>query len=126
MSKYQANQNIIKNNSFKLKKIIILSIALALLSCSSNKVNSDNGNIIYMSTDRAPKECKFIAEMKHLHDTFSIGVNPDLSKNTAMALVDEAKQLGANYIELDPDRTGDAYLCPAAVLKKMNKHNWNN
>lgn len=126
MSKYQANQNIIKNNSFKLKKIISIGMVLTLLSCSSNKVNSNNANIIYMSTDRAPKECKFITEMKHLHDTFSIGVNPDLSKNTAMALVDEAKQLGANYIELDSDRTGDAYLCPTAVLKKMNKHNWNN
>jgi hypothetical protein len=43
-----------------------------------------------------------------------------------MAQVDEARILGANYIEIDSDETGDAYKCPESMLKTMNKHNWNN
>lgn len=115
-----------KPNIFiKTRKSIIGVMLLTLIGCSSNKIKPDN-NVIYMSTDRAPANCKFIAEMTHLHSTYTLVPNPSLGKNTAMAQVDEARILGANYIEIDSDETGDAYKCPESVLKTMNKHNWNN
>ena len=108
-----------------MKKIITCSLLVILYSCSSTKTATPSADIIYMSTDKAPLDCKFVGNINDLHETFTSGINSHLGKNMAQGHIRAAKDLGANYIKMNEDQTGEAYTCPNSELSKINQYNWN-
>lgn len=108
-----------------MKKLIFCTLSVVLFGCTSDKLNTNTTNLIYMSTDSAPSDCKFVGKINALHETFTSGINTHLGKNLSTGHVLAAKKLGANYIEMNADQTAEAYSCSNSELIKLNKHNWN-
>ena len=108
-----------------MKNMTFCALLIILLGCSSNKINPLQNDLVYMSTDKAPADCKFVGKITNLHETYTSD-NFKLGKNLAQAHIQAAKKLGANYVTMNADKTGDAYYCPNAELIKMNKYDWNN
>jgi hypothetical protein len=109
-----------------IKKLIFCTLSVVLFGCTSDKLNTNTANLIYMSNDSAPSDCKFVGKINVLHETFTSGINSHLGKNLSQGHIVAAKKLGANYVEMNADKTAKAYFCPNSELIKMNKHNWNN
>lgn len=109
-----------------IKTLIFCTLSVVLFGCASDKLNANTANLIYMSNDRAPSDCKFVGKINVLHETVTTGINPHLGKNLSQGHVLAAKKMGANYIEMNEDQTAEAYSCPNSELIKIDKHNWNN
>ena len=100
-------------------KYILCGLVLAIYGCTSNKINPDV-HYVYMSTDRAPINCKFVGIILGLHETFTSGANEKLGKNLAELHINQAKILGANYVEMNHTLDGGkGYICPESDLDKM-------
>lgn len=109
-----------------MEKLIICTLSTILFACASNKINSSSTQVIDMSTDKAPADCKFVGRIYGGHITSANG-NTHLIKNVSELHISQAKKLGANYIEMNPSLDGGkAYSCPNSELEKINQHNWNN
>lgn len=109
-----------------MKKLIACTLLATLIGCASDKINSNASDVIYMSSDRAPTDCKFVGKIYGEHVTSANG-NTHLNKNVSELHITQAKKLGANYIEMNPSLDGGkAYSCPNSEPIKMNKRNWNN
>lgn len=106
-----------------MKKSISCALLLALFGCTSNNINPTTTHYIYMATDKAPADCKFVGMIYGGHVNFVNG-NLKLSKDIAGLHITQAKKLGANYIEMNPSiNGGKAYACPDSELTKMDSYN---
>lgn len=111
-----------RKNNVKTQMAIYVATSVILLGCASNKTNLNNNNEeVIISKNRVPSSCTFVAEMKGLNETYTTGINSHLGKNLSQGLISEAKNLGANYVEVDGDQTADAYLCSESEI--LNIHN---
>ena len=108
------------HSSTTAKQILICCLSMILFACTSNKINPDTTHYIYMSTDKAPSDCKYVGIIHGGHLS-NINNNIKLIKNISELHINQAKKLGANYIEMNPSIVGGkAYTCPDAELSKMN------
>ena len=107
-----------------MKKILFYTSLVVIAGCTSNNINPTT-NYIYMATDKAPVDCKFVGKIYGGHVSFANG-NFKLSKNIAELHITQAKKLGANYIEMNSSlEGGNAYSCPNAELMKMDVYEYN-
>ena len=105
-----------------MKKSISCVVLLGLFGCTSNNINPVTTHYIYMSTDKAPTDCKYKGMIYGGHITSTNG-NFKLSKNVSGLHITQAKKLGANYIEMNPSIDGGkAYSCPDSELTKMDSY----
>ncbi len=104
----------------KVRQVIICCLSIVLFACTSNVVNPDNTHYVYMSTDEAPADCKYVGMIYGGHVDYVNG-NLKLTKNISGSHITQAKKLGANYIEMNPSIIdGKGYSCPDAEFSKMN------
>lgn len=104
-----------------MKKLLVPLIVLTILSaCSSDKAPNKSDTVVYMSTIKAPKNCKYIGDIYGPHETFTSGANVHLGKNISQLHINRAKVLGANYVEMNSSLDGGkAYLCPTSELQQL-------
>jgi hypothetical protein len=103
-----------------MQKLIAILITCNLYACSSNNTNlkaQAQKEAIYMSTKPAPEKCELRGTIYGPQETFSSNSNFKLGKNISQAHINQARELGANYIQMTKLETkGKAYFCPDEVL----------
>jgi hypothetical protein len=106
-----------------MKNIICYLLIIFISSCASNKPSLKNDSPVYMSTMKAPADCKYLGKIYGPHQTFTSNFNPQLGKNISQAHISQAKALGANYIEMNSSYDGGkAYLCPNPELSNLDPY----
>ena len=96
-----------------MKKIISRILLLALFVFT---VNTINAQVVYMSTDKAPADCKFRGNIYGGHVIW----NSKGGRNISELHIHQAKELGANYVEMNPDDVGGrAYSCPLSEISNL-------
>ncbi len=112
---------------YKLVSCII--IISSLFACSSNNTNQVGANnsasksLVYMSSKKAPNACKLRGQIHGPQETFSTNSNFKLGKNISQAHINQARELGANYVEMNPAETGGkAYKCPISTLMDLKPY----
>jgi hypothetical protein len=105
---------------FKIKNLVVYTLSIILIGCSStNKTKVGTENLIYMSSDKAPANCRYLGVVYGPHQTFTKG-NFKSGKNISQAHINQAKKMGANYIEMNRLETeGKGFICPPSELLKM-------
>lgn len=106
-----------------MRKLLVPLIILMILGgCSSDKVPGKPDSLVYMSTIKAPKNCKYIGDIYGPHETFTSGANVHLGKNISQLHINRAKVLGANYVEMNSSLDGGkAYICPTSELQQLQE-----
>ena len=107
-----------------MKRIIPYIILIILAGCASDKTPGKNDDLVYMSTTKAPTDCKYLGEIYGPHQTFTAaGINTHLGKNISQLHINRAKVLGANYVEMNSSLNGGkAYLCSQTELLDMKPY----
>lgn len=108
-----------------MKKLISVLFLTALIGCASTRIQKSSDNLVYMSTLKAPKECKYLGEVFGGHRTEDFIANSrqrSVTRDISELHMQRARVLGGNYVEMNKSMYGGkAYSCPIPALQQLEK-----